>query len=209
MLPDFADVYSDFFEISRYLSPIPWDADVVRAYARRSLPLELSHGNAFTLAVMQTLKRLLGEDTSKLIDEWAEGRAAQIREPLEQQYVEAETELENLLREKAERERLTALRRVSYTALATTMVALPLGLFFGNSGLSISNAVFVGGLVISLFVTVYFWRLSTMRDGFVARRIADARFSRQIAILEERLGRLEVLRKADLQTLVRGRQSSS
>ena len=73
MLPDFADSYSDFLEVVRYLSPIPWDADVVRAYAKRSLPLELNYGNSFTLAVMQTLKRLLGSELAGRIDAWAKG----------------------------------------------------------------------------------------------------------------------------------------
>src|SRR5262249_30875612 len=33
VLPEYADSFSDFLEIARYLSPIPWSAEVVRAYA--------------------------------------------------------------------------------------------------------------------------------------------------------------------------------
>jgi len=34
IIPDFAKNLGDFAAVSRYLSPLPWDADVVRAYAR-------------------------------------------------------------------------------------------------------------------------------------------------------------------------------
>ena len=50
MLPDFIKSFSDFMEIAN-IEPSPWNADVVRAYARRTLPLDtrsrqrIYHGN--------------------------------------------------------------------------------------------------------------------------------------------------------------------
>src|SRR5207244_1355802 len=70
MLPDFVQSFSDFMEVAKYASPMPWDADVVRAYARRRLALDAEKGNDFTLAVMQTLKSILGPDIETDLDIW-------------------------------------------------------------------------------------------------------------------------------------------
>ena len=59
MLPEFVKSFRDFMEVARYLSPIPWNAEVVRAYARRSLALDLAEGNEYTLAIVQALRSLL------------------------------------------------------------------------------------------------------------------------------------------------------
>src|SRR6266566_3239821 len=39
VLPEFAHSLGGFLEVARYLSPIPWDSDVVRSFVRRRLAL--------------------------------------------------------------------------------------------------------------------------------------------------------------------------
>jgi hypothetical protein len=34
-----------FLDVFRFLSPIPWDEEVVKAYAQRRLPLDMKNGN--------------------------------------------------------------------------------------------------------------------------------------------------------------------
>jgi cellulose biosynthesis protein BcsQ len=113
MLPEFIQSFTDFMEVARYLSPIPWDADVVRAYARRSLALDLEHGNDFTLAVTQTLKGLLGSTMTTEIDSWLASRAAALREPIRSQLKDVEMELEGLILQ-----RTHGAQRVARTRLA-------------------------------------------------------------------------------------------
>ncbi|MDO9392189.1 MAG: ParA family protein, partial [bacterium] len=90
MLPDFVKSFSDFLEVAKYLNPIPWDADVVKAYARRRLAIDLENGNEHTLAVMQTIKTLFGESIIQEIETWIKGRVAAIRQPIEDQYNDLE-----------------------------------------------------------------------------------------------------------------------
>ena len=109
MLPDFIKSFSDFLEIAKYLSPLPWNAEVVRAYARRALPIDLEVGNEYTLAVVQTLKSMLDEDTRLQLEIWLESRTAEIQEPVKVQLDEARRELSALKRQRAKiqtRERL-------------------------------------------------------------------------------------------------------
>ena len=66
---------------------------------------------------------------------------------------------------------------------------------------AIAGAGLAGGIFLLL------WRYWTLRKQFVDSEgeVIGARLSRQIRVVEEQLRRLEVLRKADLETLVRRR----
>jgi MinD-like ATPase involved in chromosome partitioning or flagellar assembly len=101
VLPEFAKNFSDFLEVARYLSPIPWDADVVRAYARRRLALDTENGNSFTIAVMQTVRGLLGDEIEKDVKAWTQNRAEAIRQPIAVQFSNLERELGAILDESA------------------------------------------------------------------------------------------------------------
>ncbi|WP_294324705.1 ParA family protein [uncultured Chryseobacterium sp.] len=94
MLPDFVKSFSDFLEVAKYLSPIPWDADVVKAYSRRKLAIDLEAGNEFTLAVMQTLKSLFNEELSEDFSSWILEKALPLKEPLQIQYDDTLKKLE-------------------------------------------------------------------------------------------------------------------
>src|SRR6185436_9816284 len=59
--PEVAQSTADFHESARHLGPIPWDAEVFRNYAKRSLAINSETENAHTLAVLRTLKALCGE----------------------------------------------------------------------------------------------------------------------------------------------------
>jgi cellulose biosynthesis protein BcsQ len=96
MLPDFVKSFNDFLEVAKYLSPLPWDADVVKAYARRRVPLDLEEGNEHTLAVMQALKSLIGDEIAGELNAWARKKADIIRRPIIDQFREIDKEFEQL-----------------------------------------------------------------------------------------------------------------
>lgn len=209
MLPEFVKTFSDFLEVTKYLSPIPWDADVVRAYSRRRLALDMEYGNVYTLAVMQTLKGLLGEGIGSEIEEWAENRASNIRQPLEEQYRDAEMELEGLLKVKARDEEKRVMRRLRWVLASVVPLLGGIGLlmmgkldiltdWFG----SYSEVVIKIGIAFIIAITMI---LVITRFGMKTGEslIAKSRFDRQKAFLENRLKNLEVLREANLETLVK------
>lgn len=199
LLPEFVTTFSEFFEISKLLTPIPWDADVVRAYSRRTLPLDLTHGNQFTLSVMQTLKKLLGPDLASEIELWAESRASSIREPLEDQYRDAELELKGLFEQKAYFDN----KRFIYKAAPVIAITLSIILMGINVlDLKLPYSILISILGAMIVVTVLY--VYSMGAGFsVGQTVEEARFSRQLSIVDDKLKKLELLRKADLETLVK------
>lgn len=98
MLPEFVKSYSDFLGVARYLSPIPWSADVVRAFARRKLALDTDEGNEYTLAIIRTLQSLLGDEIESAIKEWMAQRESSIREPIRNQLRDLEIQISGLVK---------------------------------------------------------------------------------------------------------------
>jgi cellulose biosynthesis protein BcsQ len=214
ILPEFARNFSSFLEVSKYLSPIPWDAHVVRAYARRRLPLDLENGNTYTLAIMRTVKTLLGEEIEDSISHWASSRAEAIRRPLELQYEDLERELAGIMQDTAELEGISHRSGLLVTAsMAVALVASLIGaIFSSNASLgeilakpSIGDVVALSGLTVALMIGL-FWvylKVREMRRGRPFElELEKAKLQRRRALIEDSLRQLEVLRVADLETLL-------
>jgi cellulose biosynthesis protein BcsQ len=110
VLPEFVKSFSDFMEVAKYASPIPWDADVVRAYARRRLALDFERGNSFTLAILQTLRSIGDDSIESDIDSWLEQQAEELRVPLNEQLETSIREYEALARAEREMNRRMKIR---------------------------------------------------------------------------------------------------
>lgn len=190
MLPELVRSYSDFMEVARYLRPIPWDADVVRAYSRRSLALDLEHGNEYTVAVIGTLRSLLPPPDAEALDNWVAERAAEVRTPLRQQAQDLAEQLKGLDRLESE---LTGrpLREVKLAALTTAVaVVISLGVpLAANVGLE--NAVGVAGGVAFIALAGFVLIRSINPAAGWGHRRADLAARR--ARLEAQLERLETL----------------
>jgi cellulose biosynthesis protein BcsQ len=203
MLPEFVRSFSDFMEVAKYANPIPWDADVVRAYARRRLALDLEKGNEFTLAVVQTLKSILGDEIRAELDSWLLSKTSALREPIETQYSDAEKELESLIRE----HRLTSQSEAGRQGFRDLTSALGL--------LLVVLEIFLGALYRSVLVqTRFIWivpiaavstvsiAIKIFRDFRYKERYAvdaevmEARFQRQRESIQARLRKLEALKSA-------------
>lgn len=211
MLPDFVNSFSEFLEVSKYLTPIPWDPDVVRAYAKRRLPLDLTHGNQFTLAVMQCLKKLMGPEMEESIRQWSENRASSIREPIEEQYRDAELELKGLLEQKVDLDRRMSIRRLTrmLPLILIAMIGMSFAVLPANSELlkdmfgKLSGAMTATLAMSVAFAVTLAAFMSRLWERSADRELEEARFTRQLSIVEDRLKKLELLRKADLETLVK------
>jgi septum site-determining protein MinD len=213
ILPEFAKNFSDFLEIARYLSPIPWDAEVVRAYARRRLALDTENGNAFTIGVLQTVRGLLGEEIENEIKLWTETRAEAIRQPINVQYSDLEQELGVILEEKdrARTEMALADRKRTWLQLSVGAFVLSvLGLVIGIGRSSISNMFGRSEVLLSiLFVTLGTWAGLTallaklLVPHYTGSRLSEAKLERRRAVIEDQLKKLEVLRAADPESLLR------
>jgi cellulose biosynthesis protein BcsQ len=216
MLPDFVQSFSDFLEIAKYLSPVPWDADVVRAYARRKLALDLENGNDYTLAILQTIKGLLDEDISKELKAWTEKRSAIIRQPILDQYSDTEKELDTLNHQRIKLLHTIERRRsvIPLAQFATFFVSeiifsglLYSSSFFSSTSFNLAFALFVG-TAISIWVTYvagdaisgYLFGTSSTEKSIEMKQIE---MDRQQKGLQEKLRKLEFLKDADLEILIK------
>jgi cellulose biosynthesis protein BcsQ len=210
MLPDFAQSFGDFLEVAKYLNPIPWDADVVRAYARRKIALDLVNGNEHTLAVMQTLRTLLGDSISSEVETWTKERAAVIRQPIEDQYKDIEKEVEGLMSERLHLEWLSQKRRLYLYVLPLTLLMVSLTSFIYirlikealTSSLYFLTLILLTGVVALVMLYFVRFKVTTRSAEF---EIQEARIRRRQDVLEEKLKKLEILRTADLETLVKSK----
>lgn len=81
VLPEFSKSLREFLSIAQYLSPIPWDAEVVRATVRRKLAIDMERGNEYTLGIMRAASTLLKTEIDGEISLWKKEKEASIREP--------------------------------------------------------------------------------------------------------------------------------
>lgn len=197
MLPDFVSSFSEFLEIARYLSPVPWDAQVVRAYARRSLALDTERGNDHTLAVLNTLRGLLGDEVGAELDQWIETRAEAIRAPVRDQLAETRAELDAVT-ERQHRLRAGGRRRSWLSAALTFVGAGGIGaaLVLLPQGPTLVG-ILTGATAIAVgLVTPLVWRSRP------ASELDADRLSVQRELLVDRLRRLSMLEELRSESLL-------
>ena len=217
MLPEFVRSFSDFMEVAKYASPIPWDADVVRAYAKRKLALDFENGNEFTLAIVQALRSIFGEDIEEALDTWLNSRVAALREPIKTQYHDVELRLESLLRQRAyirQRNTLAKNKKLLFAAIpvSASAFAFAIGYRFMRQGLigihwPLTTPV-LAEIGIVMLVALSSYVLLLMRGNLNSDpewEVSDSRIERQLAILQDRLAKLEALKSADVEVLVKNR----
>lgn len=214
ILPEFVKSFSDFLSVAKYLSPIPWDAEVVRAYARRKLAINSDTGNDYTLSVIQTIKGLFGDTIQEELADWVKSRAAAIRQPIEQQYRDAEMEMTSVLRAQYDIEQKQNRRRsLEYAMVIVGISSASLGVWYVvkalMNGLSLSSSNFYNLtiiLVIALpLIAFIMFALNMTTERSVKTRVDQNRLQRQLALLEDKLKRLELLRTLDPETLLKHR----
>ena len=192
MIPEFIQSFSDFLEIAKYLNPIPWDSDVVKAYARRKLPLDFDNGNEFTLALIQTLKTLLGEDIAREIDEWKKQKTSVFVQPINKQYEYLKSrmiELESI-------EKRNRLQKSVLLTLLTSALTVVGYYFYKYSSLQENIftliAVFTAIATIFTYLVQKLWSDKITYNGTLEKDV-----------IYEKLKKLEILRYSDFDSIVR------
>ena len=203
ILPDFVQSFSDFMQVAKYLNPIPWDADVVKSYARRKLAINLSEGNNHSLAIMETLKTLLGESIENEIGLWVKEKGDEIRQPIEEQYVKTRLQLEEtvqsleLLEKKKER-RQFFLKTIPVLVVMYFIMAM---VYFINFNLSMDQIT-----VIFLTAGISLWFFYRFVSDFPENsnnKFKINRAKREIKRLEEQYQKLSTLRDAEAEILIK------
>jgi len=212
LLPDFVKSFSDFLGVAKYLTPIPWDAEVVKAYSRRELALDLKYGNEFTLAILQVLKALFRDEITEDLSDWLKEKTSVIKEPIRVQYDDTMKQLEILF--KSEKMLQKNLSPGDFKNILDYSIVLLLGLAIGSvleltsNNIALSDAPIVKYisigipflLVLSFALNRYFQRKKAVNSKAEMERY---KIRREIGSLEEKLKKLEAIMSADPEDLIK------
>ena len=167
VLPEFAELIGSGLAIARYLPPIPWDAEVVRAFAKRDLAINMEAPNAFTLTISSLGLSCLPENVGGKIADWRQTKREEKIAPAKNRLFEL-----NLIKNRLE-EKEKSLRKQSSLISLNITLGMSLTLFFGivfllkNSlfFMSISSISYVtifttviGTMTVIIFIAMLFWR---------------------------------------------------
>lgn len=184
ILPEFAKSLGEFLAVARYLPPIPWDADVVRAYVRRGSAIDMERGNFHTLAAIQTALSLFGKEIEEEAAQWKKKKEQVYREPSQKALADIVTKIGELESMKIRMQyRVQDLERivrfgafVAITSLGTALFYLVLKDLYSATKLGYSLfdviekragsiATIIVTIPLTLFGTrVFFARLSRKRE---------------------------------------------
>jgi cellulose biosynthesis protein BcsQ len=212
VLPDFATSLGDFLLISRHLPPIQWDADVIRAFARRELAVD-ERGNAYTLALLAAVQTLLPKRYSSAIAEWLSSRESSLRKPIREGLIALDREVLRLERSIEETNyRLARRRRIatSYSLYAVGAgLAIAVALIVTTRGTTAGSSVRYATTAVTAVVGVVTAALVFLRISFRDRRFSEVELAATARALERQLReatqereRFKVLQSADLNALI-------
>jgi cellulose biosynthesis protein BcsQ len=129
MLPEFVKSFRDYFAIARYLAPIPWEAEVVMAYARRTLALNTYTGNIHTHTIIEIVRAMLPECVGD-IDAWLAGETVPLAATMRDEYKKGEVELRGLISMERHAARDLPLRLASVAAACELVGVISLSLTY-------------------------------------------------------------------------------
>ena len=201
ILPEFATAIGEGLIFAQVLPPIPWDVDVVRAFAQRELAINMDDPNPYTFAISQIISRLFDNDVRDSVKKWMTTTEQSKIRPIVDRLEYLETDIGQLEKEKISIElRLRTRRRVP------VIIAQFLGLFgfiaaFSGIEMLISDkfsatetlAEWIGnvarqpllpiflGMVVGVLPILIWWLTNSQRgeqrlleqEQFISRRIDD------------------------------------
>jgi hypothetical protein len=171
VLPEFSSAIGEGLSIARYLTPIPWDADVVRAFARRDLAIKVQLPNPYTLAISQVAYTLFPDEAGNAIETWGGSAVKGVTTPVSERVHELEQAEASLENAKRKREHNETVRFLLGIVTASAALLVPVSLIFGFSGLfQRSQDVSVAAVFSSLAIaTAAFFVLRLFKVGFVSK----------------------------------------
>jgi MinD-like ATPase involved in chromosome partitioning or flagellar assembly len=186
----------DLMEDARSAGPIPWDADVARNYARRRLAISTQNGNDYSLAILRVLKDLGGEKIQKPFEVWVQSYTAVVRQPLAEQYADAEKEMALLRTHKSQVERRAKVSRWVGLLVALAGLIASAWVLYSAEQSRLSLEEVAPFLAVTASIAIFGLLRLFARQGAKAQQ-ESVRVDKRLGLLDERLKRLEILRTLD------------
>ena len=135
------------------------------------------------------------------MDTWTAGKVARIREPIEAQYADVRGEIEDLTSKRRKKAGVnTATSYTMFTSAALSVVLV--GAYIGQDVLQLSDETAASILLLLAVVVGALFVMPLIRARHGLDETEDERISMRIRALEGESQRLDVLRRADVKTLM-------
>jgi hypothetical protein len=162
---------------------------------------------------MQTVRGLLGDEIEEDVKEWTQNRADAIRQPIEIQYSDLEKELGVILEDSARAQAHESLKERRSRWLGMFVTAAAGATILGLKGAHFIEGTFTEALIFGLSGLALYFSLNIILSNLnsdratpkTASRLDLAKLNRRREVIEERLKKLETLRAADPESLLRNR----
>lgn len=217
LLPEFVEKFTEFLSVARYLPPLPWTADVVRAYSKRKLALDVSTGNEYTVALIQTVRELLSSQDVELLESWVSDKAKILKEPIVEQLEQEKDNLRRLYYARSSKAYMADRYRLFFNYIIGAVVlsaAGILGFYLYTNTLDVKSSwsdLSKSGIAV---VAVLAATLPALQS-WLQRRLElvtgaeSAILSSEIRATEKKIEELEFISKASPSEVFRGRNLKS
>jgi MinD-like ATPase involved in chromosome partitioning or flagellar assembly len=95
LLPEFSKIQSEYFIAWNHLPPIPFDFEVMRAYARGEIPWRIDNLTSFDRAIIRAVQEILPTYKQE-VSNWLEQRSQKNNEPINTAYRNIQSEIEEV-----------------------------------------------------------------------------------------------------------------
>ena len=187
---------ADLTDDAKSVGPIPWDSEVARTYARRKLAISTETGNDYSLAILRALRDLGGERIRKPFDNWVQSYTAVVRQPLEEQYADAEKEMSLLRTHKSQVNRRAKVSRWVGSLVALAGIIASAWILYTAEQSRMSLEEVAPFLAVSAAIAIFGLLRLFARQGAKAQQ-ESVRVDKRLGLLDERMKRLEILRTLD------------
>ena len=197
VLPEFAESNEDFLEMSKYLPPIIWDAEVVKRYARKEIALDFENGNEYTLSIIKLLRTLFDKSFKEDLTNWLNEKNEIIKKPIFEEYQEIKEKL--YFYERKEKAGINSLK-FNLILNVLTMAGMLVAVLFFKDIVFLSNSMssvfyIMFGIIISasiISVSRYFGKRQNEKE--------ENKYEKEILI--ERLKELELLKHSSIEKIL-------
>lgn len=201
LLPEFVEKFTEFLSVARYLPPLPWTADVVRAYSKRRLALDFNKGNEYTAALLVTVRELLPIEDVEVLDAWLADKAKLVKEPISRQLDVEILSLKTLYWKKQKIKERNSLMKAVFSSSAFVIAGVSVFLLYrlGNiyiAGIDLSDPLYIAVLIGGIGILLNFILVAFGKFEFWTSAGEEAILSSQIRATEKKIEELEFVAKA-------------
>jgi len=208
VLPEFADSNNDFLEISKYLPPILWDAEVVKRYARKEVALDFKYGNEYTLSIIQLAKTLFDKSFKKELSEWLESKNEIVKKPIYEEYKNLKLQL---LKYEDEQKSILGSSKFSLIASLASVLGIIVSVvsmvgFKDNLSISITKLSPIIYAMVGTFTAMFIY--SYLKYNEKRKRLSkENKYEKEILI--SRIQELELLKHSSIEKILRSNKSKN